>query len=608
MDLPPDQKRKIGAVAVRACLVAVAAFVIYTLLPSHTVVIPDVTTPLGLQPRTTELTVERAVRARDAIIKGDYAAARTIVTTELAHSKIENWRFHPFRDFISNVSDVHDPHYGEHVDAWVKSDTTGTLSLLVRAQYKYDMAWAARGINYNRQTNSSDLNTFDFYLRQANADIDSVLAKDNANPYNYMLKLRILQGSGFSSDLETAFQNTISKYPFYYSPYSIVLATMQPKWGGSVPTMMNFVDTYAGKAPATSPLKMLYVELYGHLLSLSSEACSNRSLNEDGMNDCVSVEMQKLTTRDLEAEVSGALQLYKTSDKYQYDLELSRHLQSMIRTSGAAPYAGAILQLAAHAADSDTQLIEDKASHPNDYMIDSLVGLSWAVQKDYPAAIKKNEEALRDIGSAVFPNEEAKDLAYAALFEGLAGDYDKLHQHVKEIAYERAAVSYGGPSAYEHLICYAYVQLQHYQEAADACTPFISGPDEIESRFWRAAAYYNMHQSDEAAVDLKVITDSENAQFRMTALINLSVYYADKHDFRAMVDLFNAHPYAFDKSSQKKIDLAAVYNNRCYAYMQLGQLHEALDDCTASLKYGSLPDAYHKQQELITRLRADPKL
>jgi hypothetical protein len=38
--------------------------------------------------------------------------------------------------------------------------------------------------------------------------------------------------------------------------------------------------------------------------------------------------------------------------------------------------------------------------------------------------------------------------------------------------------------------------------------------------------------------------------------------------------------------------------------MQLGELKKARADCTASLKYGSLPDAIRKEQELIKRLKA----
>jgi hypothetical protein len=38
--------------------------------------------------------------------------------------------------------------------------------------------------------------------------------------------------------------------------------------------------------------------------------------------------------------------------------------------------------------------------------------------------------------------------------------------------------------------------------------------------------------------------------------------------------------------------------------MQLGELKKALDDCNQSLKYGSIPDAFSKQAELMKRLSA----
>jgi hypothetical protein len=64
----------------------------------------------------------------------------------------------------------------------------------------------------------------------------------------------------------------------------------------------------------------------------------------------------------------------------------------------------------------------------------------------------------------------------------------------------------------------------------------------------------------------------------------------------------NKYQYLYDPDVTNKQDVEVGYNNRCYAYMQLGELKKALDDCTASLKYGSVPDAYRKQQELTRRL------
>jgi hypothetical protein len=68
----------------------------------------------------------------------------------------------------------------------------------------------------------------------------------------------------------------------------------------------------------------------------------------------------------------------------------------------------------------------------------------------------------------------------------------------------------------------------------------------------------------------------------------------------------NGHAYLFDEKEQKKEDLAISYNNRCYAHMQLGRLQEAPADCQASLRYGNLPDAYQKYQELLKKVRPEP--
>ena len=51
-------------------------------------------------------------------------------------------------------------------------------------------------------------------------------------------------------------------------------------------------------------------------------------------------------------------------------------------------------------------------------------------------------------------------------------------------------------------------------------------------------------------------------------------------------------------------DLAVAYNNRCFVYLKLGELNKALEDCTMSLRYGRLPDALQKQQELQKLLSA----
>ncbi len=590
--------------AVAACLLVAIGFTANGLLTPRRIAIPDVAAELGLKPRTVELTVERAARARHAVLNRDYVTARAIIAAELSRSKMENFGFYPFRYFMDDLSDLRDPIYGARVDAWVKADMSDTVPLLVRAQYELDIAWARRGTNYRHVTSKPDLDFFDDVIERANSDIDAALARSDANPYYYALKLRILYSLGAQQASKAVFADAIKKYPSYYSLYSIALATLQPKWGGSVQAMREFVEAYAGQAASTSPLKMLYVELYGYFITMSSEDCSSKRLSDDAIRDCVTDGARKLGAAGIEPEVVRALGLYRTSDKYQYNVKIASQIAPLIRTIGADAYAGALLQLTASATGSDTQLKEDKATHHNDYMIDDLVALSWGVKNDKADAIQKSEEALRDVVFATFPNEESKDLEYADIFEDLAGNYSKLNRYREVIAYETAALAFGGPRPYQHLICNAYVQMQSYQEAVDACTPLINGPDEIETRYWRAAAYHYLGQREKEEADLRVVADSENTHFRTSALINLSALYEFRSKFQDAIDLLDSHPFVFDEASQRKTDLAIIYNNRCAAFMYLGELQKALDDCTASLRFDSIPDAFHKQQELVRRLKA----
>ena len=82
----------------------------------------------------------------------------------------------------------------------------------------------------------------------------------------------------------------------------------------------------------------------------------------------------------------------------------------------------------------------------------------------------------------------------------------------------------------------------------------------------------------------------------------MSYILGQKNDFAGELASLNQHAYLFDEALQPPGDLAVSYNNRCFAHMKLGELQKALDDCTTSLKYGRIPDAFHKQQELMKQL------
>jgi hypothetical protein len=83
--------------------------------------------------------------------------------------------------------------------------------------------------------------------------------------------------------------------------------------------------------------------------------------------------------------------------------------------------------------------------------------------------------------------------------------------------------------------------------------------------------------------------------------------YFDRGDDRSALDVLNKYEFLYDPSRTERSQVAVAYNNRCYAYMQLGVLKKALDDCTHSLQFGSIPDAFRKQQELVKRLSPTDK-
>ena len=235
----------------------------------------------------------------------------------------------------------------------------------------------------------------------------------------------------------------------------------------------------------------------------------------------------------------------------------------------------------------------------------TAVAASWYVKGFYDNALKKNQDAVKDVEVTAFPAEEEKDLALAHIYGSIAEIYERLNQYADMIAYEKAAIELGGKNGEEHFICYGYYRLKDYDDAIQACTAIIEHQTgNLKAFYWRGEAYQDSGQMDAALSDLTAVADSEDS-FRATAAIDISMIYFNRKDVQGALNVLNKYTYLYDSNSSGRSDMAVGYNNRCYAYMQLGDLKKALDDCTESLKYGSLPDAYRKQAELVKRLNAN---
>jgi tetratricopeptide (TPR) repeat protein len=436
------------------------------------------------------------------------------------------------------------------------------------------------------------------------ADIEAAIRLDGSNPYSFLLQLQILRGSGgASNEAIGAFQTAISKHPGYYPLYEIMLNMLQPKWGGDVQSMYGFVAQYAGSADENSPLKLLYVTLYRTLLETASSSCNSPKTDKDEEAQCTVSAMQAIVTKDLEHDVVRALHLYDRTDKYQFSLALQKIFSTMLRLGGDGYHAGALLELAAESTHSNTQLKQEKPGN-NNYVIDKMIAKSWNVKGFYENALQKYNDALRDIEAMSFPSEEEKSQAIADIYQDMTNSYSALHRTIDWVAYQEAAIALGNEAEQQHFACTGYYQLKDYDKAIHACTRAIdNAKDAVPAYYWRGVIYLDKGDADQAMHDFLVVADSQNDDLRSAAAIYVSKIYSDRNDNKSSLDVLNRYKYLYDPQSSGKQNVAVSYNNRCYAYMQLGELDEALNDCTESLKYGAIPEALRKQQELIKRLK-----
>ena len=275
----------------------------------------------------------------------------------------------------------------------------------------------------------------------------------------------------------------------------------------------------------------------------------------------------------------------------------------MVGTGGTELAATAFLELAADAVGSDNRQMRDDAQHGN-YALDLVIANAWNDGKYFENAEVKYRHALADIAAMDFGSAEAHDAALARVYDGLAILANRRGEWGKVVAYVDAAVALGGdlPERNRFIACRGYYQLRLYEEGARACAQLPGDGDNGRTLYWRGLNEVAAGR-DTAALDSFADLAEFNSDLGVAAVIQMSVIHAHRKDLAAMLAVLNAHDYVFDEHIRRKEDLAVIYNNRCYAFMELGELENAQRDCTESLRFGSIPDAIAKQQRLAKLLK-----
>lgn len=537
---------------------------------------------------------------RQAIKRHDFATATAASENMLKQSRARIWTLFPFGDFVGAVSDLTDPSFERSLSLWVDRAPFNPLPRLVRAQYYLDLAWSRRGGRFIHQTDKTAQDAFGNIIAKGLQDIQFVLTLDPQSAYGLHLRIKLLRGQGNTDQMRLAFEEAIKTYPHFIPSYTVMLTTLQPKWGGDLDAMYEFVDRYSGNAPAGSELNLLPLQLYALLLQTAATACTD--LQGDAFLDCFRSSMNQSVRPGLETRIKTALDQFGELDAYETNEAVSSIIEAMISEAGTEAYASKVLQTAATSYHSDPRLTEDKGAK-NNFIIDQLVAHSWLQKGFKDNAITKYKEALLHLQSTAFPSPDLKAAAQARIYEKLMRIYEADHQLADMVATASSAFSLNGKSVNRLYICRGYYLMKQFSQAVDECSTIVDDPENgLAAYYWRGMSNYDMGVPERAIGDLIQVASSQH-RFRSGAAITLSMIYFGRKDNQTALDVLNRYAYLYDAKVTNRSDVAVAYNNRCYAYMELGDDRRALDDCNASLIYGSIPDALKKKEELVSKLQ-----
>jgi len=616
-DKPPaDQKPPSSAFVggfIAAMLLAGAAFLIWQQLSgaaaptagprvsSHQAQVTLDIGPFRFKPHEGVFTTDQALKVTDAVRHGDYALAEALTAEVLSHSVLQSWSFHPFNMLMGGLNLGNDPTVLKNLSAWVEADPKSAMARLLRAKAYYQTGWDIRGEDTVSMISQPHMEAFEKYVDKADEDVRRSIALNPDNPWSYWFWLSIRTGGGNSAGMDEAFRKSIDRFPTYYELYRQRLYTLTPKWGGSVEAMGEFVDHYAGKAPDGSPLKLLYLQMSAHVLDAALFACHSAA---DGTpTECVNAYLNRYAA-SLSGAVAKSASIYRSSEPIQYSNALWPILGQIVNMRQGADFMSPMVQQLASAMGSDVQLIHGPKA--NNFVIDDITARIWAELGNSANVDQKFKEALDDLERTTFPNDEEKGIAQAGILDDMTQVARNANQYLQIITYHDAANTVGGINhgGQQYFKCFSFFKLQRFQDAVDECTLVLNTyGDSLSAHYYRARANEALQNWDASLAEFEPIAEGEGNFIRVGAAIDMAHINALRGKYAEELRILDKYSYLFDESMQPPEDLAVSYNNRCFAFMKLGQLKEALDDCETSLKYGQLPDALQKRQELTELLK-----
>jgi len=493
--------------------------------------------------------------------------------------------FDPYDRFFSHLPLSEDGmllHLNRFVDAYPDS----AIPYQLRAQYYHDAGWKIRSGKVASQISRINQQAFTEHLRLGAKDAEEALKRDPDNPYGYYLLLLMFPGN--SEQADAAYALARAKHPDYMELYRLRLDALLPKWGGSFDAMRDMVEEATRDAPDNAQRLLLWPMLYQKLAIYQRQACN--WMEGFSKAACEVDRERRLEDPALLSEIRRSYErLHASGEDFLLNSFFLKYFEWFFWRGGYEPYATRAFEMATHAVGWDHYAITLSRGY-----------IFW--QKDMNIdAERYYRQGMEEVKSYRFPSPYDRNRVLSIVYERLSRYYDNLSRLNDAISYAETAVALDPTNNLYADLCYNYAHAPNYTQAIIACSAAIEHENDRDmAYYWRGRSYRALGNRDQAMADFTTLAAKPNS-LQGSAVIQISTLYADAKEYQQMIDLFTKYPFVFN--GEDKNTTAVAYNNRCCAYMELGQDKEALEDCTRSLQFDFVPDAKQKLDELRARLK-----
>ena len=534
-----------------------------------------------------------ALRARLAILSGDYTAADAIIDGVVKASGIGPFRYYPFEPFLDAMVAKRDESFRHALDKWIAKENSGT-AYLTRAWYLHEYGWSVRGHGYIDGVSKANAEIFNASVQQWMADSLEAIHLRPDIPFSWLLLMKGTTDTGAEPLRLRTFKEATAKFPNYYPLYDERLGQLEPKWGGSFPAMYEFVAGTIRSVPKNAPIRMLQLGFIREFLDSADAACPGsgtvRAL-------CFRAIANSLGEDKLKASIHDALEAYTGSDPYEFNEYFIKVLAEMTHYEDEQDLGDFILQDAKPILGPDNYALNFTTAY-----------MAYLKNKDYRNSAALYLRALHDISVFDFPDSGARARRGAAALDYLASVYEKEDLPNALTMDDRAVLLDDTYAEAFQNRCYVEFNLNRFDDAVRDCTRSIELQDDNPyAEFYRAMAYGSLKQMDKSVTDfVKVMQFNwHNPGIMRVAMQNVaSAYFQTGRDQEA-VDLYALHPEMFDPVDP--VIASQSYNNVCYGQMQLHLYPQALENCRKSLALHYTQMAADKKNQLEKLIGATPK-